>query len=389
LRLAAYSDFPYRRHEDRVYAEQAFVLFLLGMRGLVESLVLIGRLDPEPAPWHFQLPDSVEYRALPYYRRLSRPAHVVAVLLRSARLFWRSLDDVDTVWLFGPNPLAVLFTVLAMLRRRRVALGVRQDYVAYIRNRHPDRRMLRGAAYLFEGAFRLLGRRCAVVVVGPRLAEHYASARELLSISVTLVGEQDLLAHEGSPASMSDRELVVLSVGRLDKEKNPLLLADVLALLAAGEGSWRLVVCGEGPLAGALEERLRAHGLADRAEIRGFVPVGPSLSEVYRNSDLFLHVSLTEGVPQVLFEAFAAGLAVVATDVGAVSATAGDAALLVPPRDARAAEQALRRLVADPQLRIRMAASGLRIARAHTREAQCKRVVEFLERSRPAAEALP
>lgn len=387
MRLAAYSDFPYRRHGEQVYAEQAFVLFLLGMRDLVERLVLVGRLDPEPAPWHFQLPDSVEYRALPYYRRLSRPLHVVAVLARSARIFWRTLDEVDTVWLFGPNPMAVLFALLAMARRRHVALGVRQDYVEYVRNRHPGRPLLGAVAYLLEGAFRMLGRRCAVVVVGPRLAQHYAHARRLLAISVTLVGEQDLIADADNAASSHDGDVVVLSVGRLDNEKNPILLAEALRLLAAGSENWRLVVCGEGPLAEPLQERLRALGVADRADLRGFVPAGPALNDVYRNSDLFLHTSLTEGVPQVLFEAFAAGLPVVATDVGAVAETVGDAALLVPPGDPRAAEQALRRLMADSELRARVAASGLRIARAHTREAQCSRVVEFLDDSQKPREA--
>ena len=381
MRLAAYSDFPYRRHGDRVYAEQAFVVFLLGLRGLVERLVLIGRLDPEPQPWHFPVPASVGYEPLPYYRRLSNPLNVVSVLGRSAVRFWHALDGVDTVWLFGPNPLAILFAILAMLRRRRVVLGVRQDYVAYVANRHPGRPLLRSIAYLLEGAFRLLGRRCRVIVVGPGLARHYAHARELLSISVALVSEKEVITDVDSSASSGGEELVVLSVGRLDNEKNPLLLADVLALLNQGEGQWRLVVCGEGPLAQALHDRMVASGMADRAELRGFVPAGPELHEIYRSSDLFLHTSLTEGVPQVLFEAFAAGLPVVATDVGAVAETVDGAALLVPPGDPRAAEETLRRLAGDSALRGRMVAEGVQIARAHTRETQCERVFRFLQGS--------
>jgi glycosyltransferase involved in cell wall biosynthesis len=379
LRLGAYSDFPYRRHAGRVYAEQAFVVFLLGLSASVERLVLIGRLDPQPEPWHFPLPESTRYEPLPYYRRLSNPLNVLIVLGRSAVLFWRALSDVDTVWLFGPNPLAVMFTLLAKMRRRRVVLGVRQDYVSYVRNRHPERLLLRLVAYGLEGAFRLLGRRCAVIVVGPQLAEHYKHARRLCSVSIALVGEEDLIPDAGSAASSDGRETVILSVGRLDNEKNPLLLADVLKLLDDGEGDWRLVVCGEGPLAQPLQDRIVAAGVAEHAELRGFVPVGPALQAVYRGSDLFLHASLTEGVPQVLFEAFAAGLAVVATDVGAVAQTVGEAALLVPPEDPGAAAAALRRLAADAPLRNAMIAAGLEIARAHTREAQCRRAVQFME----------
>jgi glycosyltransferase involved in cell wall biosynthesis len=378
LRLAVYCDFPYRRHEGRVYAGQAFVVFLLGLSEMVEHLVLIGRLDPLDAPWHFPLSDAATYQPLPHYEQMSEPLSVLGALGRSVRSFWRVLDNVDTVWLFGPNPLAILFALLAMARRRQVALGVRQDYLAYVRNRHPGRRRLQLGARLLDGAFRLLARRCAVVAVGPTVAEQYAGAQRLLATSVVLVGERELL-HDGEPPAASPgQDLVVLSVGRLDDEKNPLLLADVLAGLGQDGRRWRMIVCGEGPLEGQLRERLRAYGVEDRVELRGFVPAGPALRVLYRGSDFLLHVSRTEGVPQVLFEAFAAGLPVVATDVGSVAAIAGDAVLLVAPDDAQASAGALRQLADDRELCTRLVTSGLEIARGHTREEQCRQVVEFL-----------
>jgi glycosyltransferase involved in cell wall biosynthesis len=398
--VAVYCDFPYRRHEGRVYAEQAFATFLGGLSQFTGKLVLIGRLDPLASAWHFELPDSVEYVPLPHYERLTSPLGVLGAVGRSIRRFWRVLDEVEAVWLFGPNPMAVVFALVAFSRRRRVALGIRQEYMAYVRNRHPGRRSLHFAARLLDAAFRLLARRSSVVVVGPALAERYARAGRLLALSVVLVGEQDVIPDSSPPAASPGKGLTVLSVGRLDNEKNPLLLADALAELCAGaetdpcagteddscagaEDDWRLTVCGEGPLEDALRERLRTLGVSDRATLRGFVPAGPRLHELYRNSDLFLHASHTEGVPQVLFEAFASGLPVVATDVGGVAATARDAALLIPPDDPGAAASALRRLAGDEQLRAQLTRAGLRIVRASTRELQCRRVAEFLLGAQP------
>jgi glycosyltransferase involved in cell wall biosynthesis len=378
LRLAVYCDFPYRQHEGRVYAGQAFLIFLLGLSELVEHLALVGRLDPLDAPWHFPVSEGTEFHPLPHYERMSDPLRVFGVLGRSVRSFWRALDDVDTVWLFGPHPLAILFALLAMARGRRVALGVRQDYIPYVRNRHPGRRGLLAGAQLIDRAFRALARCSAVVAVGPTVAEQYTTARRLLAINVVLVGASELLGEDDPPAASTAEELVVLSVGRLDDEKNPLLLADVLAELQRDGRRWSMVVCGEGPLEGRLRERVHSYGLDDRVELRGFVAAGPALRALYRGSDFLLHVSFTEGVPQVLFEAFAAGLPVVATDVGSVAAVAGDAALLVAPDDAQAAAVALRRLADDRELRARLLDRGLKIAREHTREEQCRRVAEFL-----------
>ena len=132
----------------------------------------------------------------------------------------------------------------------------------------------------------------------------------------------------------------MLSVGRLETEKNPLLLADVLARSATAAGDWRLLICGEGPMEGELRERLRELGVEDHAELLGYVPIHGGLLDLYRSVNAFLHVSWTEGLPQVLLEAFAAGTPVVATAVGGVPEAAGDAALLIPPGDADAAAAA-------------------------------------------------
>ncbi len=82
---------------------------------------------------------------------------------------------------------------------------------------------------------------------------------------------------------------------------------------------------------------------------------------------------------QYLFEAFAAGLPVVATDVGGVAAAAGDAALLVGAGDAQAPAAALLRIAADPVLADTLTERGLARARDTTIEATTGRLAAFLE----------
>jgi len=131
-------------------------------------------------------------------------------------------------------------------------------------------------------------------------------------------------------------------------------------------------------LGGALAERLAALGVADRARLLGYVPYDDGLRELYRCSHALVHVSHTEGVPQVLFEAFAAGLPVVGTAVGGMPAAAGDGALLVAPGDAGALAGALARLE-DPRLRARLVAAGSLSARLHTAEREGSRLIALLE----------
>lgn len=385
MRLAVYTDYAYHRVGGEVFAERAFALFLGRLSGELDRLVLVGREAPAVNGARYAVGAGVELVPLPYYRRLSEPWSVLRSSISSLARFWRALRGVDGVWLLGPHPLAIAFAALAAVRRRRVVLGVRQDIRAYVESRHPNRRSLRLAAAVLDAAWRLLARRFPVVVVGPEIATHYARATALLEITVSLVEERDLVPVDAALSRPYDGELRVISVGRLEAEKNPLLLADVAALLLQDGDRWRLIVCGEGGLQAALEDRLRELGVAERVELRGYVPYGPKLLALYQDSHAFLHVSWTEGFPQVLVEASAAGLPMVATDVGGVAAAVGDAVRLVPPGDAGAAASALQAIAADRALRERLIRAGHDYAAARTATAEVKRVADFLRGASPPA----
>jgi len=103
----------------------------------------------------------------------------------------------------------------------------------------------------------------------------------------------------------------------------------------------KLTVCGDGPLEGELASRVADRGLRSRARLLGHVPMGEELMRLYRESDLFLHVSWTEGVPQVLLESFAAALPVVATAVGGVPEAVGEAGARAPGGDDRGHREAV------------------------------------------------
>jgi glycosyltransferase involved in cell wall biosynthesis len=172
--------------------------------------------------------------------------------------------------------------------------------------------------------------------------------------------------------------MLVLAVGRLEREKNPLLLADALALLRRQEPRWRLAVVGEGPMQGQLERRLEELGVREYAHLHGYVPMDDGLPGHYRQCHFLLHASWTEGMPQVLLEAFAARLPVVATAVGGVAEAAAGRALLVPPGDPARAASALRLLASDPSLRERLTQAAAEHVRRHTVEVESRRVAEFV-----------
>ena len=377
MRLAVYCDYSYRLDRGRLTAEQPIAVFLAGLAPYFEQYTLVGRLDEQPGSFPHPL-DGVSFAELPHYTSGASAAALLRVMPVSARRFWGLLGEVDGAWVLGPTPLSLMFAGLTLLRRRRLILGVRQDLPRLFAHRYPDRPLLRYGARLLEAVNRAFARRAPIVVVGPELARRYGHARSVHTLFVSLLREDDLLSAEDDRRDYAGPELRLLSVGRIDPEKNPLLLADVLAALLAEDPRWRLEVCGDGPLREALAARLSALGVSDRARLHGHLEMDAGLLELYRTSHALLHVSFSEGLPQVLLEALASRLPVIATAVGGVPDLLADCGVLIPPGDERATILAVQRLIADEDRRTAHVRRGAELARTHSRDAESRRLVAFL-----------
>ena len=386
IRLGIYFELPFRRDEGGFSTHVPFIRFVLALRPHFDGLVLIGRVDPQPGREPYAVPDGVEVAALPHYASLKDTIGIVRTLPATLRAICDALGHVDAVWVIGPVPMSIPVAVLGLARKKRVVLGVRRDLPSYVRHRLGGRRWAPalGAAYVLEALFRLLARRVPTVAVGADLARRYSGGTApVFELTVSLVSEADVRPlSAGAHRPDGGRPVELLSVGRLDPEKAPEMLLEALARLEERTpGRYRLTIVGDGQLENEL--RAEADRFGDAVRFRGHVPNGPQLFELYRASDVFVHVARTEGLPQVLAEAQAAGLPIVATDVGGVRAGLGDGAeaLLVPPNDPEALAAAITRVASDGDLRAIFRELGFARARTLTLERQAARVAAFISGS--------
>jgi glycosyltransferase involved in cell wall biosynthesis len=143
----------------------------------------------------------------------------------------------------------------------------------------------------------------------------------------------------------------IVSVGRLKEPKDFVTLRR--ALESIERDGWHAMVAGDGPQRAELEGG-PFELLGERDDVRELLAV----------SDVFVLSSRSEGLPMSVIEAMAAGLPVVATAVGGVPELVvdGETGMLVPPGDERSLASALRRLLADPELRRQMGDAGRRRA---------------------------
>jgi glycosyltransferase involved in cell wall biosynthesis len=149
-----------------------------------------------------------------------------------------------------------------------------------------------------------------------------------------------------SQVGVGEHALVFGSAMRLDHQKNPLLLVEAFARVAAGISRAELVIAGDGPLRDAVCARAMELGVGDRVHLLGS---RGDLERFYRMLDVFVLPSDYEGLPLALLEAMAAGCRIVTTHVGQIAAVLdGLSVAPVPAGDCEALALAMRKAATTP-----------------------------------------
>ena len=199
----------------------------------------------------------------------------------------------------------------------------------------------------------------------------YPRARRLVSVShgvdtqfSWLPAEQRTVIHnplaspENAPPfnkQMDTGRDWIASMGRLTRQKGFDLLLQAFAKVTGRHPDWRLLIIGEGPLRGELEELRNKLGLT---EVVSFAGLLADPSTALRNAKLFVMASRFEGFPYAALEAMACGLPVIYTDCPSGPREIirdGIDGLLVPNGDVPALAAAMDRLLSDGAERERLA----------------------------------
>jgi glycosyltransferase involved in cell wall biosynthesis len=158
---------------------------------------------------------------------------------------------------------------------------------------------------------------------------------------------------------------VLLYVGRVSKEKNLAVLTDAMGRIGASGNDAMLVVVGDGPYRKGMEEKL-----ADRRVVFTGYKGGDELPELFASADVFVFPSTTDTFGNVVLEAQASGLPVIASDIGGPKENIEqeETGLIVPEISGDAFAEAIESLLRHPERRRRMG--------QHAREAMESRSID-------------
>jgi glycosyltransferase involved in cell wall biosynthesis len=141
-----------------------------------------------------------------------------------------------------------------------------------------------------------------------------------------------------------------VTAGRLSPEKGHEDLVQSIALMGNHAAKCCFLFCGEGPCRTQLERQVQALNLRGKIRFLGF---RRDIQDIFRAMDMLILPSHSEGLPNVVLEAFSFGKAVVATAVGGVPELVehGQNGILVLPGDSKSLAEAIIKCVEDRAMR--------------------------------------
>lgn len=209
-------------------------------------------------------------------------------------------------------------------------------------------------------------------------------AQEQMGLPVALAPngvDLDMYAPRPHPNPLPEAEgIKVLFAGRLVEEQKGVRF--LLRALAELDTSAELEIVGAGPGEGQLREITTELGLNGRVRFPGWVP-REQMPSRYAEADVFVFPSFEEGMPNVVLEAMASGLPIVATDIYGHRGLVEDGknGFLVPVGDAQAIREALARLTEDDGLREKMGRASRAKAEQYSWERTARTYLELGERA--------
>jgi len=327
---------------------------------------------------------------LPSYRDVPDLCRRALTLMpEAARTFDARLSAWSLAVGFGVHPLTPLAIRRAQRRGVPAVLWVRGDLEADIRHRHRGWRRFAGLA-VARAVIAAIPRGTPVVSVG---RDDYPFLRALGPCHLVYSSKFDDADFSPMPRArrVPGAPARLLYVGRIAPEKGVEILLDALARIRAAfpAAPPLLTIAGYDYRGSAygdqFRRRVEGESLASAVHFAGHVPYGSALFELYDAHDVLVLPSFTEGFPQVVLEAMARGVPVVATSVGGVPRVLKDQinGRLVAPGDAEAFARAVCDLIRDEAEAGRLAAAGQTTARGFTRGAQIRGLNAFLDRCFP------
>lgn len=287
----------------------------------------------------------------------------------------KNIKKVDLVMIRLPSPLGIIIYWATKLYSKPcffyIAGDVRKVTSGGGKYQNPVLRFLSSwVAKIFHFLTYKMINNSLIFVAGSELYNQFnLRANRCVNLVPSIVSHDEIHLREDT---CQEEPICLLYVGRLVPVKGVPYLLEAIKRLTNGKHPVKLEIIGDGYQKSELIELAKKLGVINRVHFYGTVPFGPELFNIYRNADIFILPSISEGIPKTLLEAMSSGLPIVATHVGGIPDVIENEVTgqLIKPYSEKELASAIKEFVRNRMLRKSVIRNGYEYIKKHTIESQ-------------------
>lgn len=391
MNVALFTDSLMHRTPDGIPypVRDQFIHFISPLGKLIGHLEIVSKCkiaDIHPEDFNpLVTDDHLSFSDLPFSSCTEDFFKKMPLIIRKALPVIRnSIERSDLVILRIHNSLSWFIARCALKKRRPLVLywagGPILDSVKENYPRYTPKHLLARLAARFEDmlSVRILSKATYNFFIDIRSYRKLGSPRNTSWVVPNLISHADI---ESSPRKRTGKKLNIVFAGRLFRLKGIYDLIEAVQILERDGIPISLSIAGDGPEQNNLEKEIISRKLVGVVKMEGNLS-RQRLNELLLSSDVHVLPSYAEGLPKVLWEGWAAGLATIITDVGSVSLYLEDGknGILIRPGNIPELVSALAKTARNEDFRFRLAEQGIMTVQKYTWDQELVKIQSILNK---------
>lgn len=326
---------------------------------------------------------NFEIVALPFWDSFfDFPRCLLFNFLSLLRKIHNEVKKNDILWIRIPSIAFFFFLFFSNLYKKPLIIDISGDIrYAWERSKYPGWKawLVSKFGALLHKLFIIGTKNKFIITTGKELYKIFSkNAKESLFFIRNVLPEREIYYRKDT---CLHKPFKILFVGRLMEIKGIFYLLEAFKTLVKEGVDAILYVVGWGPLERRFKEKIKEFNLEKRVKFLGSLPFGPKLLSVYRQADIFILSSLSEGFPRTVIEAWFSGLPVIVSNVGGLIDFVEDkkTGILIKPYSAEEIKEAVKIILNNKKLRRRIISNALKKAKKYSLEAQAQLILNKLK----------
>ncbi len=358
----------------------------------LDSFTMLSRClndaQPQAGSQPIAFKDNANFVALPFYKNtIDYYKRLPLLLLRTFPIANRYIKSSDVVVIRHHNCFSWLYYILSKWHGKPVVSKWASAIDDFVQANFPSSSLFDRMANIVAKFEMWYGKKIAHgsslnLILDDRTYNKLGRPLHVHKSVISFVSDIDL------ESSLERDQWMLVYAGRLTRSKGVHDLLEVFSTLISDFPRARLSIAGVGDYEEKLKELCREKNMEDKVLFLGRL-TRSELRKLFQTSGVFVSPSYAEGLPKIMWEAWASRIAVVMSDVGGVPEYLRDGVngKLVQPGDHGGLSLAIRDLLSNPEHLKKISDEGWMTAKQHTWEMEIDKMYEAIYKSTKGAQS--